>query len=423
MIAAIVAVTIAFAAPASAAPGALDPSFSDDGVVVTRFFESFGVATDVATQSDGKIVVTGAMHRNDSIDSDFALVRYTRGGRLDRTFSGNGKVRTDFGGRFDEALAVAIGADGAIVVVGRSLDSVAVARYLSDGRLDRSFSGDGRARFPGVGLFGGNDVALQPDGRIVVVGSNGEELVVLRLRPNGVPDDAFGSEGVVRTDVGVSHDAAHAVVITGSGRIVVGGEANIDPARSSDFVVAKYRSGGSLDRTFDGDGIVTADFDSYEDSVNDLVLTGGGGVIAVGQASEAPGGADQSSDVGLMRFAPDGTPVSTFGTDGQVVVDFGSYFDNSHGAAMLDDGSIALASHLESPTGATAAVARVDARTGELDPAFGDGGIADTGAPVSGDDVGGLAVDTEGRIVTATGAAFELPSADFGFLVARLLTA
>ena len=90
--------------------------------------------------------------------------------------------------------------------------------------------------------------------------------------------------------------------------------------------------------------------------------------------------------------------------------------------AMLDDGSIAVASHLQSPTGATAAVARLDARTGALDPAFGDGGIADTGAPVSGDDVGGLAIDTRGRIVTATGAAFELPSADFGFLVARLLT-
>lgn len=418
---AIVAVAIAVAAPASAAPGALDPSFSGDGVTVTRFTNSYGVATDVAIQSDGKIVVVGSMHRNDSLDSDFAIVRYTRNGRLDGTFSGNGKLRTDFDGHFDGALALAVGASGSLVVVGQSLDHLAVAKYLADGRLDDSFSGDGRARFPRDGFFAGNDVVLQPDGRIVVVGTNGSELMIMRLRADGAPDDTFGGDGIVTTDVGVSYDAAHAVVVTGSGKIVVGGEANIDPARSSDFVVARFRSDGSLDRSFSGDGLVTADFASYEDSVNDLVLAGGGGVIAVGQASEFPGGADQSSDVGLARFGKDGTPVSSFGTDGKALIDFGSYFDNSHGAAMLDDGSLAVASHLVAG-GATAAVARLDAATGALDPAFGVSGIADTGAAVSGDDVGGLAVDAQGRIVIATAAAFELPSIDFGFLVARLLT-
>ena len=89
---------------------------------------------------------------------------------------------------------------------------------------------------------------------------------------------------------------------------------------------------------------------------------------------------------------------------------------------MLADGSIAVASHLYGSDGSTAAVARVDATDGALDPTFGAGGIADTGAPVSGDDVGGLAVDARGRIVIATAATFELPAIDFGFLVARLLT-
>jgi uncharacterized delta-60 repeat protein len=420
-IASIVAVMGTIAAPASASPGALDPSFSNDGVAVATFFESYGVATDVAIQPDGKIVVTGPMHRNDSIISDFALVRYTSSGRLDRTFSGDGKVRTDFGGRYDEAFAVAVGTDGAIVVVGRSLDSVAVAKYLSDGSLDDSFSGDGKARFPMDGPGIGNDVALQPDGRIVVVGTNGSDLAVLRLHANGTPDGTFGGDGLVTTDVGAGYDAARAVVVAPSGKIVVGGQANIDPALRSDFVVARYRPGGALDRSFDSDGLVTADFASYEDSVNDLVLTRGGGVIAVGQASEFPGGADQSSDVGLARFGRDGTPVSAFGTDGKTLIDFGSYFDNSHGAALLDDGSIAVASHLYRPGGSTAAVARVEVTDGALDPAFGVGGIADTGSPVSGDDVGGLGVDAQGRIVIATAADIDDPAADFGFLVARLL--
>jgi uncharacterized delta-60 repeat protein len=420
-IASIVAVMSAVAAPASATPGVLDPSFSNDGVTVTRFFDSYGVATDVAIQSDGKIVVTGSMHRNDSILSDFALVRYTSDGRLDPTFSRDGKVRTDFGGRFDEALAVAVGTDGAIVVVGRSLDRVAVAKYLADGSLDESFSDDGRARFPMDGPGAGNDVALQPDGRIVVVGSNGSDLALLRLRADGTRDDTFGGDGLVTTDVGIGYDAARAVVVAPTGKIVVGGEANVDPSLRSDFVVARYRPGGALDGSFDVDGIVTADFASFEDSVTDIVLVGGD-VVAVGQASEFPGGADQSSDVGLARFGRDGTPVSSFGADGKALIDFGSYFDNSHGAALLDDGSIAVASHLYRPGGSTAAVARVDATDGALDPAFGVGGIADTGSLVSGDDVGGLEVDARGRIVVATGADIDDPTADFGFLVARLLT-
>jgi hypothetical protein len=65
------------------------------------------------------------------------------GGGLDPTFSGNGKLATDFGGLADQANAVAVQPNGKIVVVGKSGNStMAMARYNADGMLDTTFSGD-----------------------------------------------------------------------------------------------------------------------------------------------------------------------------------------------------------------------------------------------------------------------------------------
>jgi uncharacterized delta-60 repeat protein len=140
---------VAFAVPAAAAPGQLDPSFGVGGTVVTEFPSSYSGARAVAIQADGRIVAAGFAHTNDSIISDFALTRYDTNGVLDPTFGTGGRVRTDFGGRFDEALALAAQPDGKIVVAGSSSDAsgsdMAVARYNSDGTLDPSFDGDGTA--------------------------------------------------------------------------------------------------------------------------------------------------------------------------------------------------------------------------------------------------------------------------------------
>jgi uncharacterized delta-60 repeat protein len=99
-------------------------------------------------------------------------VRYT-------TFSDDGKRRTDFGG-FDEAHSLVIQANGRIVVAGaaaptdhRLQANFGLARYKPSGELDRTFSDNGkqRTRFGANNRDSGNDVALQPDGRIVVAGS------------------------------------------------------------------------------------------------------------------------------------------------------------------------------------------------------------------------------------------------------------
>jgi serralysin len=108
-----------------------------------------------------------------------ALARYNTGGGLDTSFGGDGRVTTDFTTRLDRALEVVVQTDGKIVVAGESgyggpNPKLALARYNPDGRLDMSFSGDGKATtdFTGGRDFGWG-IVIQPDGNIVVVGGAG----------------------------------------------------------------------------------------------------------------------------------------------------------------------------------------------------------------------------------------------------------
>mgnify|MGYP003691546221 FL=1 len=102
---------------ASAAPGDLDTSFSADGVG-TASGESGGVGQSVAVQSDGKVVVAGYALVGGNYD--VAVVRYTSSGALDSTFGTGGIVTVDVGSKTNKGYGVAIQSDGKIVVVGES---------------------------------------------------------------------------------------------------------------------------------------------------------------------------------------------------------------------------------------------------------------------------------------------------------------
>jgi len=152
------------------ANGALDTAFSGDGKVTTDFTAGPDGANDLAIQGDGKIVVAGSAEPVLYEESTFALARYRSDGTLDTSVGGEGKVRTKLG-YFSGANGVAIQTDDRIVTAGDAGGQFGLARYESDGELDASFGSKGKI----TTAFGGwdfcNDVAIQPDGRIVAVGS------------------------------------------------------------------------------------------------------------------------------------------------------------------------------------------------------------------------------------------------------------
>ena len=428
------ALLVASAAPAAAAPGQLDPSFGMGGTVVTEFPSSYSGARALAVQADGRIVAAGFAHTNDSIVSDFALTRYDTSGALDPTFGTGGAVRTDFGGRFDEALAVAVQSDGRIVVAGNSSDSngsdMAVARYNSDGTLDPSFDGDGMALVDFGSESSARAVALQPDGKVVLAGwvthSVGagccvSDFGLARLTTAGALDSSFGGEGRVVTDflagTDNGHDAAQAVLVQADGRIVAAG-AGVTGATSVDFAVARYLADGSLDPTFSNDGLVTTDFVGYFDEIRDLAVATGGRLVAGGQSCEFPGNSDEVCDFGLARYASDGTLDRRFGRQGRIRTDLGGDVNEGiRGVGVQADGRIVAAGDTAGPGGSDVGLTRYRS-DGRLDRSFGVDGVVITPVSPATDEVGGLELQADGRLLVAGTTAVQQ---SFGFFVSRYL--
>jgi uncharacterized delta-60 repeat protein len=171
----------------------LDATFHFDGRVNTDVGGD-GFARAVALQADGKIVAAGDIVNVASGHVDFALARYLPDGNLDTTFSGDGRVTTDFGSA-SQALAVTVQPDGKIVAGGAS-NGFALARYLPDGTLDPMFGGDGLVSTN----FGAGDssfvkgLAIQPhDGRLIagglssLTGEGGFDFALARYESGLVP--------------------------------------------------------------------------------------------------------------------------------------------------------------------------------------------------------------------------------------------
>jgi uncharacterized delta-60 repeat protein len=402
-------VGVVFSAGAQAAPGDLDLTFSGDGR--QRTGGDLYAATGVALQDNGKIVVVG-VGRGPNQSDDFALARYNPNGSLDTSFSGDGRQTTDFG-EFDYASGVALQGDGKIVAVGLTSGDFGVARYNPNGSLDTSFSGDGRQTTDFGGLDGATGVALQGDGKIVVVGGAGGrfgDFALARYNPNGSLDTSFSGDGRQRT--GGDLYEATGVALQDNGKIVVVGVGR-GPNQTDDFALARYNPNGSLDTRFSGDGKLRTDFGG-SDRANGVALQGDGKIVAVGVAP----GPSQTSDFALARYNPNGSLDTSFSRDGRQRTDFGR-FEGASGVALQGDGKF---------------VAVGSASTGSLDDDFvlaryNPNGTRDTSFSGDGrqttdfggfEQASGVALQEDGKIV-AVGFTGEGQTPQDNFALARYL--
>ena len=343
--------------------GSLDSSFHTDGRLITDFGGD-ETTYAVALQPNGKIVVAGQTCASFG-DCDIALARYNRGGALDITFSGDGKQTANLGtnGSHGSHGGLAIQSDGKIVVAGYMPNGTdqdfVVFRYLSNGTLDTTFSGEGKAKINfGTGR---NDIAedlvIQSDGKIVIAGgtfsdgpSRNYDFAVARMNSNGSLDTTFSSNGKQTTNFGAD-DIAHSVTLEADGKIVLAGEKHTSTAPSIYFAIARYNANGSLDTTFNGTGKKAFSvIPGVSSRANHVIVQSNGMIVMMGWAG---------TDFALARLNPAGVFDTTFSNDGKFTIEFGGYDFGGALALQPLDGKYVLAGSTGNGTQSDFALARV----------------------------------------------------------------
>ena len=288
----------------------LNPDGSPDVPFGNRRLDGPGGASEsaaaAAVQPDGKIVVAGRTSKN----YDSAVWRLLPTGELDPSFGGGDGLATIDSLAEEHLSDVAITPDGRIVAVGLTTTSgglAAIYRLTSTGELDSTFDTDGQLGIGGAQSFA-TGVAVQPDSKIVITGRftpSGAGMLVRRLTPAGAIDPTFGG-GDGEAHTGGVNGYGHDVALQPDGRIVVVGSA--PGTTDTDGAVVRYTATGSPDTSFGGAGVARIDLGGYED-LRDVALTPSGSVVASGYT-------DAGDDDIVAKFRADGTPDTTFGPRG-----------------------------------------------------------------------------------------------------------
>ena len=304
----------------------LDPAFGVGGVSISPVHEN-GELDGIAKDSRGRLVTAGTSSGN-----GFIVQRFLSDGSLDTSFGEGGVAQTGFGGSA-YAKAVAIQADGKIVVAGneyfgRSEASYVLARYLPNGERDPHFGKRGRVVF-GPHMYDGevNAMAIQPNGRILVAGWSadthfGFSGILARLRPDGSLDESFSHNGLTRITGG---DGAFLTDVAPlpDGKILVAGEV------FGRFMMLRMSAAGRADPSFGQGGFAISNVAPHPGcrcaQAKDLALLPDGRILLSGSIQDR-----KQTYVALARYLPNGHPDTRFGDDG--VVRTGS----SHILAMED---------------------------------------------------------------------------------------
>ncbi len=224
------------------ADGSRDNSFGIDGIRIMDIAGGVDVANAVVLQPDGYIVVAGHSVSQDDPDAQATLVRYAPDGSLDPTFGTAGIQVSAFTSNDDMSHAIALQADGRIVVAGANIGvgiyQVLLARHLADGSVDASFDDDGFILMPIGSTSTLSSVVVLTDGKILAGGRTDTRFLLMRFESDGAMDDGFGANGVVNTFIG-SNASGAGLLVQPDGMALLCGFAWFAPAYA-DVVVVRY---------------------------------------------------------------------------------------------------------------------------------------------------------------------------------------
>ena len=367
---------------ARAAPGDLDHSFGGGDGIVLYQHGTDGDGQKMLLQADGKVVVAGQVVAG-THDEDLLLARYNKDGTPDTTFGGgDGVVTVDFMGGYDDMWGLNRMSDGRYVVVGYaeppsgSVDDLAVARFTPNGKLDHTFSGDGKttSTLPGYTHLYGWRSMVQANGKIVVVGEADHDtgpsnMLVVRYTKGGTRDNTFSGDGRLVVDLG-GDDFAWDVKRLADGSLLVVGGADGSPEGRIGLIWVT--PSGHLDGSHgggDGKAVVDLVHGNTQEEARAVFPLSSGKLLVVGNAQDVVGPSSQG-DVFVARLTASGGKDLTFGGGDGLVGSDGGDWESLFGVARRSDGTMVAAGF---DPGFFVVRLRAD---GSADPAFGTGGFA-----------------------------------------------
>lgn len=360
--------------------------------------EAYEVRIDVQpTNPAQSCVVTrgsGVVSQANVTDVAVSCAPPVANGALDPSFGGTGMV-TNAGLR--RALSIALQADGKAVVLS---DQLRLSRYNSDGSVDTSF---GTGGVVAVSFGTSSDVAyglaLQPDGRILVSGRTqgptSRDFAATRYQVDGSVDTSFGNAGIVVADHAGENDEARVPLVQPDGHIVLAGNVLVRTGQGlldQDFAALRLTADGAVDASFGTGGWVRVNLAGLADIATAATLESNGTIFIAGRAA-ADGGA--LPDVGLVRILADGSFASF------LTFDFsGGNHDEATDVLMQADGRLLMAVNSRIGGKFVHALARLNADA-TPDTSFGSNGFVTQSFAVGGDFPRALALQGDGRIVSA----------------------
>ena len=252
-------------------------------------------------------------------------------GVLDSTFNSNGIVKTGFTTSFCQSKSSYVLSSGKIIACGFSrvgtTNDFAIAKYNIDGSLDNSFSSDGKVTLNiGTGFSVANCIIEQADNKIIVGGyarnSSNKDFALARFNSDGTLDNSFDGDGILLTDFGLGYEEEiYSINIQNDGKIVVAGTSSNNIATISYFALARYNVNGTLDNTFSSDGLVTSSIgSSNNDALYSMDIQNDGKIVAEGSTYNT---SITNFNMAIARYNIDGSFDNTFNSNGKLILNIG----------------------------------------------------------------------------------------------------
>lgn len=297
--------------------GTLDDSFGHEGKVVTTLEQANGNIHGVAVDSHNNILVCG-LASTGFYNTTLLLLRYKNDGTPDPTFNGTGLVNALIGIDPYRPTAMVVQKDDKIIVNGpisnvNAIFDFAVSRFNADGSLDKDFNGSGEniTKFDGYTSSNVSAMVLQADGRLVAVGYAANytsytysTLGVARYNTKGILDESFGKGGKTTSALQMSMVYNMQFSTLPADKLLVNGWGYLDS--SFHPFLAQYNRNGTMDTTFAKKGLLIV---KELDNSSLHAVQSDGKILVNGYHKNANGHV-------VMRLQTDGSPDSTYGTNG-----------------------------------------------------------------------------------------------------------